>query len=512
MMRPPGRFAYMKEKGDNGKMKKYVLSLDQGTTSTRALLIDRSGRACYKASRELECLYPRPGEVELDAERIWVSTVDVINEVLILSGASWDDIDSIGITNQRETTIIYEKKTGRPIHNAIVWQSKASAEICERYRPYEKEIRAKTGLLINPYFSASKIRYVLEKVPGAKERARRGELAFGTVDSFLVYKMTKGKTFATDATNASRTMLYNIESLSYDRELLKLFDIDPSLLPEVRSSDDDYGEASFFDCRVHIHGILGDQQSALFGQGCLGEGESKNTYGTGCFMLMNTGSRPVYSKKGLLTTVAALRRGKASYALEGSVLVGGAVVQWLRDEMNWFKRSSDVEEYAMRRPDTGGVYVVPAFVGLGTPYWDDEARGAIFGLTRGSDRHNITRAALYSIAYQSKDVIELMKEEAGLDLPTLKVDGGASSDALLMQFQADILRSEILVPEQIETTALGAGYLSGLATGFYESEEALFSKRSYARRYTPLIDKEEADRLYEGWKEAVKATRAYKPR
>lgn len=493
-------------------MKKYVLSLDQGTTSTRALLVDQDGIARYKASRELDPIYPRPGEVELDAERIWISTVDVVNEIMIVSGASWDDIDSIGITNQRETTVVYEKKTGRPIYNAIVWQSKASAEICDRYKGQEEFIREKTGLLINPYFSASKIRYILEKVPGAEERAKKGELAFGTIDSFLVYKMTKGKSFLTDATNASRTMLYNINTLQYDEDLLKLFAVPRSMLPEVRNCDDDYGEAAFFDCRVHIRGIIGDQQGALFGQGCLRPGEGKNTYGTGCFMLMHTGGKPVLTKGGLLTTIAAMRKGKASYALEGSVLVGGAVVQWLRDEMNWFKKSSDVEEYSLRRPDTGGVYVVPAFVGLGTPYWDDEARGAIFGLTRGSDRHNVTRAALYSIAYQSMDVIELMKKETGLPLTTLKVDGGASSDALLMQFQADILRSEILVPEQIETTALGAAYMAGLATGFYCDEEELFAHRKFARRYVPAISEEEAARLYDGWLEAVKATRAFKPR
>ncbi len=493
-------------------MKKYVLALDQGTTSTRAILVDCEGVARYKASRELEPLYPRPGEVELDAERIWISTVDVINEIMIVSGASWDDIDSIGITNQRETTVVYEKKTGRPIYNAIVWQSKASASICDRYHGQEEFIRSRTGLLINPYFSASKIRYILEKVPGAEERAKKGELAFGTVDSFLVYKMTKGKSFLTDATNASRTMLFNINTLRYDEDLLRLFDIPAAMLPEVRNCDDDYGEASFFDCSVHIRGIVGDQQSALFGQGCLTPGEGKNTYGTGCFMLMHTGDKPVFTHGGLLTTVAAMRKGKATYALEGSVLVGGAVVQWLRDEMNWFKKSSDVEEYALRRPDTGGVYVVPAFVGLGTPYWDDEARGAVFGLTRGSDRHNITRAALYSIAYQSMDVIELMKKETGLPLTTLKVDGGASSDGLLMQFQADILRSEVLVPEQIETTALGAAYMAGLATGFYQSEEVLFAHRKFARRYVPAISEEEAARLYEGWLEAVKATRAFKPR
>ena len=493
-------------------MKKYVLSLDQGTTSTRALLVDQDGIARYQASRELDPIYPRPGEVELDAERIWISTVDVVNEIMIVSGASWDDIDSIGITNQRETTVVYEKKTGRPIYNAIVWQSKASAEICDRYKGQEEFIREKTGLLINPYFSASKIRYILEKVPGAEERAKKGELAFGTIDSFLVYKMTKGKSFLTDATNASRTMLYNINTLQYDEDLLKLFAVPRSMLPEVRNCDDDYGEATFFDCHVHIRGIIGDQQSALFGQGCLRPGEGKNTYGTGCFMLMHTGGKPVITKGGLLTTIAAMRKGRASYALEGSVLVGGAVVQWLRDEMNWFKKSSDVEEYSLRRPDTGGVYVVPAFVGLGTPYWDDEARGAIFGLTRGSDRHNVTRAALYSIAYQSMDVIELMKKETGLPLTTLKVDGGASSDALLMQFQADILRSEILVPEQIETTALGAAYMAGLATGFYRDEKELFAHRKFARRYVPSISEEEAGRLYEGWLEAVKATRAFKPR
>lgn len=491
--------------------RKYVLSIDQGTTSTRAILVDREGRSCFQASRPLECLYPNPGEVELDPERIWISVVDCINEVLILSGSSWEDIDSIGITNQRETTIVYEKKTGRAIHNAIVWQSKVSSYICDRYLEHKDLISRKTGLLINPYFSASKIRYVLEKVPGAEERARKGELAFGTVDSYLIYKMTKGKSFLTDPTNASRTMLYNIETMNYDGDLLGIFEIPESMLPKVVPSDSDFGVASFFDCDVHIRGVLGDQQSALFGQGCLHEGESKNTYGTGCFMLMNTGERPVYSSNGLLTTVACQRKGKTTYALEGSVLVGGAVVQWLRDEMAWFKNSSDVEEYAKRRPDTGGVYVVPAFVGLGTPYWDDDARGAVFGLTRGSDRHNLTRAALYSIAYQSMDVIELMKKEAGLDLKSLRVDGGASANSLLMQFQSDLLRSEVLVPEQIETTALGAAYIAGLSSGFYEDEKELFEKRKIAHRYLPSMEEGEARRLYEGWLEAVKATRAFKP-
>lgn len=493
-------------------MKKYILAIDQGTTSTRAILISHQGEKLYQAQRPVECLYPKPGWVEQDANSIWISAVDVVNELLIVSGASMEEVAAIGITNQRETTVVWDRKTGKAVHNAIVWQSKQTQEICERFSDKEEFIRQKTGLRINPYFSASKIRFILENIPDGEERMNRGELQFGTIDSWLIYKMTKGQVHATDYSNASRTLLYNIFDLRWDEDLLKMWNINPNMLPEVKENNADYGEASFFQGHVHIFGVAGDQQSALFGQCCFQKGDSKNTYGTGCFMLMNTGETPILSQSGLLTTIGWKVDGKITYALEGSVFIGGAVVQWLRDEMDWFKHSSQSEEYASRKPDTNGVYVVPAFVGLGTPYWDDDARGAIFGLTRGSDRHNITRAALYSIAYQSTDVIKTMKDDAGLDLPLLRVDGGASANDLLMQFQADILQCEVRIPTCVETTALGAGYLAGLGCGFWKNLDEIEANHSYAKTFKPTMSREEAERLYAGWQEAVKATRAFKPK
>lgn len=493
-------------------MKKYILAIDQGTTSTRAILISHQGKKLYQAQRPVECLYPKPGWVEQDANSIWISVVDVVNELLIVSGASMEEVAAIGITNQRETTVVWDRKTGKAVHNAIVWQSKQTQEICERFSDKAEFIRHKTGLRINPYFSASKIRFILENIPDGEERMNRGELQFGTIDSWLIYKMTKGQVHATDYSNASRTLLYNIFDLRWDEDLLKMWNINPNMLPEVKENNADYGEASFFQGHVHIFGVAGDQQSALFGQCCFQKGDSKNTYGTGCFMLMNTGETPILSQSGLLTTIGWKVDGKITYALEGSVFIGGAVVQWLRDEMDWFKHSSQSEEYASRKPDTNGVYVVPAFVGLGTPYWDDDARGAIFGLTRGSDRHNITRAALYSIAYQSTDVIKTMKDDAGLDLPLLRVDGGASANDLLMQFQADILQCEVRIPTCVETTALGAGYLAGLGCGFWKNLDEIEANHSYAKTFKPTMSREEAERLYAGWQEAVKATRAFKPK
>lgn len=492
-------------------MKKYILSIDQGTTSTRAILINHKGEKLFQAQRPVECLYPKPGWVEQDANSIWISVVDVINELLIVSGCSMNDIAAIGITNQRETSVVWEKETGKAIHNAIVWQSKQTQEICERFSDKTEFIREKTGLRINPYFSASKIRFILENVPNAEERMNKGELLFGTIDTWLIYKMTNGRVHATDYSNASRTLLFNIKDLCWDEELLNMWNINKNMLPEVKDNNADFGEASFFQGHVHIFGVAGDQQAALFGQCCFKEGQSKNTYGTGCFMLMNTGHKPVISHSGLLSTIAWRINGETTYALEGSVFIGGAVVQWLRDEMDWFKHSSQSEEYAQRKPDTNGVYVVPAFVGLGTPYWDDDARGAIFGLTRGADRHNITRAALYSIAYQSTDVIKTMIDDAGLDLEILKVDGGASANDLLMQFQADILQVEVRIPACVETTALGAGYLAGLGCGFWKDLKEIEENHSCSKRFFPNMSKEEAIELYKGWQEAVKATRAYKP-
>lgn len=492
-------------------MKKYILAIDQGTTSTRAILISHSGEKLFQAQRPVECLYPKPGWVEQDANSIWISVVDVINELLIVSGARMEEIASIGITNQRETTVVWEKETGKAVHKAIVWQSKQTQDICERFGRHTEMIRQKTGLRINPYFSASKIRFILENIPRGEERMNKGELLFGTIDSWLIYKMTQGKVHATDYSNASRTLLFNIKALCWDNELLEMWNINRNMLPEVKDNNADFGEATFFPGGVHIFGVAGDQQAALFGQCCFQKGQSKNTYGTGCFMLMNTGEEPIFSHNGLLTTIAWKIGDKTTYALEGSVFIGGAIVQWLRDEMDWFKHSAQSEEYASRKPDTNGVYVVPAFVGLGTPYWDDDARGAIFGLTRGADRHNITRAALYSIAYQSTDVIKTMQEDANLDLSVLKVDGGASANGMLMQFQADILQVEVCLPACVETTALGAGYLAGLGCGFWKDLKEIESNHCCSKRYYPKMSVKEAESLYAGWKEAVKATRAYKP-
>ena len=493
-------------------MKKYILSIDQGTTSTRAILINERGEAVYKAQREVECLFPHPGWVESVPDKIWISVIDVINELMVISSCTMDDVAAIGITNQRETTVVWDRHTGKAVYNAIIWQSKQTQELCDEREDQMDFIQKKTGLRMNPYFSASKIRFILDNIPEGQERAERGDLLFGTIDSWIIYKMTNGKSHFTDVTNASRTMLYNIFDMKWDPELLKIWNIPEAMLPEVKDNSDNFGEASFFQGSVPIHGVAGDQQAALFGQCCFHPGDSKNTYGTGCFMLMNIGDKPIISKKGLLTTVAWREKGVTTYALEGSVFMGGAIIQWLRDQMDMIKSSAQSEEYANRVHDTAGVYVVPAFVGLGTPYWDDEARGAVFGLTRGADRHHFVRATLFSIAYQSKDVIEAMKEEAGLELKSLRVDGGASANGLLMQFQADILQCEVHLPRFIETTALGAGYLAGLGVDFWHSKADIERNHSIERKYYPMMPQREVNELYDGWKEAVKATRAFKPK
>lgn len=491
-------------------MKKYIISIDQGTTSTRALLLDLQGKPLYKAQREVECLFPKPGYVEQSAERIFISVIDVINELLVVSMASMDEVAGIGITNQRETAVVFERD-GKPIYNAIVWQSKQTQALCDERQGLSDFIKAKTGLRMNPYFSASKVRYILDAVPGAQLRAERGELLFGTIDTYLIYMLTRGKSHLTDPSNASRTLLFDIHSLRFDKELCDIWDIPMAMLPKVQDNCSDFGEASYLPGHVHIYGVAGDQQASLFGQGCFDEGDSKNTYGTGCFMLMNTGDKPIESKNGLLTTIAWTENGKPTYALEGSVFIGGAIVQWLRDQTRWFHSSSESEEYAKRKPDTAGIYFVPAFVGLGTPWWDDEARGAIFGLTRGADRHNIVRAGLYSIAYQSKDVIETMKRDTGLELKMLKVDGGASANGLLMQFQSDILGIPVCLPCELETTAIGAGYMALLGAGIMKGKEDVKRCIRQGRCYQPSMDKEEADRLYGGWLSAVKAAMAFKP-
>ena len=490
-------------------MKKFILSIDQGTTSSRAILFNEHGEPCFTAQREVTCLFPHPGWVEADALSIWISVIDVVNELLIKANITFNSIDSVGITNQRETTVIWEKKTGLPVYNAIVWQSRQTADICDLYAKEKEFIHEKTGLLINPYFSMSKIRFILDHIPNGQQRAANGELMFGTIDSWLIYKMTQGKVHATDVSNASRTLLFNLHTMKWDDELLKLFNIPKVLLPKVYPSSYRYGIASHFDKSLPICGVAGDQQAALFGQTCFEQGESKNTYGTGCFMLMNTGNTPVISKKGLLTTVGWQIGNKVTYALEGSVFVGGAVVQWLRDQLNIIRESSDSERYALQAGGTGGVYVVPAFVGLGTPYWDDEARGAIFGMTRGTNKYQIVRAALEGIAYQCKDVFEVMKKETKTQLKSLKVDGGATKNSYLMQFQSDILQTTILLPKCLETTALGAAYLAGLESGYFPSIQAIKKIHAYQNTFMPEMKKDEVNRRYNGWKKAIKATRMF---
>ena len=491
-------------------MEKFILSIDQGTTSTRALLIDKNGVVVNMVQEEAFCSFPHSGWVETDALNIWVSVISVVNAVLVKQNISWESIDSIGITNQRETAVVWDKETGMPICNAIVWQSRQSAEICDRFEDKKEYIHKKTGLLINPYFSASKIRFILENNPGAQERAEKGELLFGTIDSWIIYRMTRGKVHATDVSNASRTMLMNIETLSWDEDLCKLFNVPMKMLPKILPSSYDYGVASFFSKDVHIHGVAGDQQAALFGQACFEEGESKNTYGTGCFMLMNTGDKLTYSEKGLITTVGWKIGNKVTYALEGSVFIGGAVVQWLRDKMGMIVHSADSETLAMDCRESHGVYIVPAFVGLGTPYWDDDARGAVFGLTRNTDKRHFVRAALESVAYQCKDVFEVMKSETGLSIPTLKVDGGATANNFLMQFQSDILDTKIDLPECLQTTALGAAFLAGLSSKYYKNLDHIKSIHHCQKLFIPNMKEEEREKLYNGWKKAVEVTRMFK--
>ena len=490
-------------------MKKYILAIDQVTTSSRAILFDHDGHACFMAQREVACQFPHSGWVEVDAIAIWVSVIDVTNEVLVKANVKWSDIDSIGLTNQRETTVIWDKKTGMPVCNAIVWQSRQSADICDRFEDKKEFIHEKTGLLINPYFSASKIRFILDNIPNGQKRAEKGELLFGTIDSWIIYKMTNNQVHATDVSNASRTLLFNINTLSWDEELLKLFNIPKSMLPQVRPSSYNYGPASFFTKAVNIRGVAGDQQAALFGQTCYEKGESKNTYGTGCFMLLNTGDKPVISKNGLLTTVGWQIGDKVTYALEGSVFIGGAIVQWIRDEMQLIENAADSEKIA-QMSHRSRVYIVPAFTGLGTPYWDDDARGAVFGLTRGTNRSQFVRACLEAIAYQCKDVMEVMQKDAAQNISVLKVDGGATKNKYLMQFQSDILHTTIKLPKCLETTALGAAYMAGLQCGYYPNLESIKKIHEYQAIYEPQMSKKEIRELYKGWKTAIRATRMFK--
>lgn len=491
-------------------MKKYMIALDQGTTSSRAVIFDRSQRIINIAQREYTQYYPKEGWVEHDPMEIYASQYGVLIDVLLMSGIQMDEVAAIGITNQRETTIVWEKKTGRPVCNAIVWQCRRTAAICEQLKAdgYGDLIRERTGLLPDAYFSGTKIKWILDNVPDAREKAERGELLFGTVDSWLIWKLTGGLVHATDYTNASRTMLFNIHTLQWDEEILKLLDIPQQMLPEVKPSSGVFGMAQINGYAIPIAGVAGDQQAALFGQACFREGEAKNTYGTGCFLLMNTGSKPIDSKTGLITTIAASQPGEIQYALEGSVFTGGSVVQWLRDEMRFITDSSDSDYYASKVPDTGGVYMVPAFTGLGAPHWDMFARGMLIGITRGTGRSHIIRAALESIAYQSNDVLDAIQKDAGIDFSELKVDGGASANEFLMQFQADIIGKPVVRPSCRETTSLGAAYLAGLAVHFWENLEELRSLGRIEKVFTPVMESEKRERLLKGWQKAV--TRAQK--
>ncbi|HYX38417.1 MAG TPA: glycerol kinase GlpK [Oligoflexus sp.] len=485
----------------------YLLALDQGTTSSRALLIDHKGQVAGMAQQEFRQIYPEPGWVEHDAQEIWESQAKVVKELLQkLNGQ--DRLVGLGITNQRETTIVWDRKTGRPLANAIVWQDRRTAAFCEQLKAkgLSEKIQSKTGLVIDAYFSASKIRWLLEKIPGARDKAERGELAAGTVDSWLIWQLTRGKVHATDATNASRTMLYNIHTGAWDKELLELFELPPSMLPEVKSSSEIYGtvDKEIFGHAVPIAGVAGDQQAALFGQLCLEPGMMKNTYGTGCFLVLNTGHKPISSQNKLLTTVAWRLGKETTYALEGSVFIGGAVVQWLRDGLGLIANSKDIEALAAQAKDNGGVYFVPAFTGLGAPYWDPYARGTIIGLTRGTGREHIARAALEAIAYQTRDVVEAMRADANIPLKELRVDGGASANPHLMQFQADILAAAVVRPRCLESTAMGAAYFAGLATGFFPHMDALKGLWQRDVRYEPVMQENERRRLYEMWKAAIK--------
>lgn len=491
---------------------KYIMALDQGTTSSRAVLVDENQKITAILNREYPQIYPKEGWVEHDPMEIWSSQYGAMMETIAKSGVEPNQIAAIGITNQRETTIVWDKNTGKPVYNAIVWQCRRTAPIIEELRKEGKAelIRRKTGLIPDAYFSASKIKWILDNVDGAKEKAERGELLFGTVDTWLIWKLTGGKVHATDKTNASRTMLFNIHTLEWDEELLEIFSVPKSMLPTVKSSGEIYGEANVGGVSIPIAGIAGDQQAALFGQCCYEKGEAKNTYGTGCFLLMNIGKTPTISENGLLTTIAAtLENEETQYALEGSVFVGGALIQWLRDEMRFFTESRDAEYYAQKVSDTGGVYVVPAFTGLGAPYWDMYARGTIVGITRGTKREHIIRASQESIAYQSYDLVEAMEKDTGSPLKHLKVDGGASRDGFLMSFQADILGKEVVKPSIHETTALGVATLAGLTVGLWKDREQIKELWQTEKVYTPTMSEFERENKLKKWHKAVGRSRSW---
>ncbi len=496
-------------------MGKYILAIDQGTTSSRAIVFDKKGNGIASAQQEFTQFFPQPGWVEHDALEIWESVQQVVRKVLREVNAS--DIDAIGITNQRETTVVWDRRTGKPIHSAIVWQSRQTMDICEdlKRRGFEPAVREKTGLVIDAYFSGSKIKWLLDHTPGARADAEAGHLLFGTIDTWLLWNLTEGKVHATDYTNASRTMLYNIHRLEWDAELCAALEVPAAMLPNVLDSSAMYGQARadlMGRGDIPVSGMAGDQQAALFGQACFQPGEAKNTYGTGCFMLMNTGEKAVNSKGGLLTTIAWGIGGKISYALEGSIFVAGSAVKWLRDAVELVKEAADTEAYAKSIDSSDGVYVVPAFVGLGTPYWDSEVRGAVFGLTRGSGKAQLIRATLESIAYQTKDVLSVMEKDSGIRLKALRVDGGMVGNGFLMQFQSDMLGTKVERPVVQETTALGAAYLAGLATGFWKDTQDIGQNWQLDQAFKPKMDRAAARGLYKGWQLAVKAARVFRPK
>lgn len=496
-------------------MEKYIMALDQGTTSSRAILFDKKGDVAFSAQQEFKQHFPKSGWVEHNAKEIWSSILSVIAKVLSENNIQATQIEGIGITNQRETTVVWDKTTGEPVYNAIVWQSRQTIDICHDLKDagHDDLFRAKTGLLIDAYFSGTKVKWILDHVEGAREKAEKGDLLFGTIDTWIIWKLTDGAVHVTDYSNASRTLMFNIHELKWDEELLEILTVPASMLPEVRPSSEIYGELAgkhLFGHQVPIAGIAGDQQAALFGQGCYEKGMVKNTYGTGCFMLMNTGEEAVKSEHGLLTTIAWGYDGKVTYALEGSIFVAGSAIQWLRDGLRMFRKASDSEAYATSVADSDGVYVVPAFVGLGTPYWDSEVRGAVFGLTRGTAKEHFIRSTLESLAYQTRDVLAAMESDSNLDLKTLRVDGGAVMNDFLMQFQSDILNVPVERPAINETTALGAAYLAGLAVGFWDNIEEVQKHWQLNQQFQPKMDGKKREQLVEGWHKAVKAAQVFK--
>jgi len=496
-------------------METYILSLDQGTTSSRAIIFNKKGEIVHSAQKEFKQYFPHSGWVEHNANEIWGSVLAVIATALSESNIRAEQIEGIGITNQRETTVVWDKETGAPVYHAIVWQSRQTSGICEELKQggYEQTIRKKTGLLIDPYFSGTKVKWILDNVEGVRSKAEEGKLLFGTIDTWLIWKLSGGKAHVTDFSNASRTLMFNIHELKWDEELLEILNVPSSMLPEVRSSSEIYAHTvgyHFFGEEIPIAGAAGDQQAAMFGQACFEKGMGKSTYGTGCFMLMNTGEKAVESEHGLLTTIAWGINGKVEYALEGSIFIAGAAIQWLKDGMRMLNSASDSEKYARRVDSTDGVYVVPAFVGLGTPYWNSEVRGSVFGLTRGTSKEHFVRATIESLAYQTKDVLSVMEVDSGIELKTLRVDGGVVKNNFLLEFQSDLLNVLVERPVINETTALGAAYLAGLAVGYWESQKEIESQWAVDQQFEPNMEQDKRDELYDGWKKAVQAAMAFK--